>query len=113
MKTQFKNFFILSISLSLFFGTSTKTWAANCQSDISAVDAKIREQYGGDYSKWWTWFACPVCIGGQLRKDAIVSKAQIQEISSHRNLAYMQLRHGNEKQCRDELRTAKRLLRIS
>ena len=112
MKTHFTKFFIFSLLFGLFFGASTPTWAANCQSDISAVDAKIREQYGGDYSKWWTWFACPVCIGGELRKDAIVSKAQIQEISSHRNFAYMQLRRGNEKQCRDELRTAKRMLRI-
>ena len=113
MQNLFKKFFVFFLLLGLLFGAATPIWAASCQSDISAVDAKIRDQYGGDYSKWWTWFACPVCLGGEMRKDAIVTKEQIRDISSHRNFAYMALRRGNEKQCVAELKNAKRMLRIS
>lgn len=112
MKTDFKNFFVLSLFMGLLLGAASPTWAAGCQSDISAVDAKIRDQYGPDYSKWWSWFGCPVCLGGEMRKDAVVTKKQIKEISTYRNIAYSQLRQGNERQCVDTLRPAKGMLRI-
>lgn len=112
MQNLFKKFFVFFLLLGLLLGAATPTWAAGCQSDISAVDAKIRKQYGGDYSNWWTWFACPVCIGGDLRKDAIVTKEQIRDISSRRNIAYLHLKNGYQKLCIDELKIPKRMLKI-
>jgi len=82
-----------------------------CQADITAVDNKIRKQYGED-TTWWNFFGCPVSLGGELRKDSIVTKSQIKEISSQRNFAYMLLRRGHDKQCVNELKTAKRMLRL-
>lgn len=112
MNNLLKKFFIFFLLVGLLLGAATPTWAAGCQSDISAVDAKIREQYGGDYSKWQTWFSCPVCLGGEMRKDAIVTKEQIRDISTHRNFAYTALRRGFEQQCVAELENAKKMLRI-
>jgi hypothetical protein len=47
-----------------------------------------------------------------LRKDAIVNKAQIKEISYFRNIAYMQMNRGDDKMCRESLKLPKRLLRV-
>jgi len=113
MQNLFKKFFAFFLLLGLLLGTATLTWAAGCQSDISAVDRKIRDQYGGDFSKWQTWFACPVCIGGDLRKDAIVTKEQVKEISTRRNIASIHLKNRYEQLCVAELKNAKRMLRIN
>lgn len=112
MQKSFIKFSISFILLGIFLIAATSAMAAGCQKDISAVDAKIRAQYGPDYSKWWNWFGCPVCLGSELRKDAVVTKNQIKEISTYRNIAYSQLRRGDERQCVDTLRPAKGMLRI-
>jgi hypothetical protein len=46
----------------------------------------VKNQYGGS-GAWWEWFACPLCLGSELKKDAVVTKEQVREISSKRNLA--------------------------
>jgi hypothetical protein len=112
MNNLIRKYFSFFSLACLLLGAASPAWAAGCQSDISAVDAKIRAQYGGDYSKWWTWLSCPVCLGSELKKDAIVTKTQIKEISSYRNIAYMQLRRGNERQCLAEVKNAKRMLKL-
>ena len=86
--------------------------ASQCKKDLAAVDSGIKDQYGG-YDSWRDYFKCPVCLGGDLRKDAIVSKSQIREISSMRNIAYLQMSRGDERMCVDTLRTPKRMLRLS
>jgi len=85
--------------------------ASQCKKDLHDVDAGISKQYGEDRT-WWNILACPVCLGSELRKDAIVNKSQIREISSIRNIAYLQMSRGDEKLCVDTLRPAKRLLRL-
>ena len=77
MQKSFIKFLISFIFLGIFLSAATSALAVGCQKDISAVDAKIRAQYGPDYSKWWNWFGCPVCLGSELRKDAVVSKNQM------------------------------------
>jgi len=86
--------------------------ASQCKKDLAAVDAGIGKQYGEDRT-WWNILACPVCLGSELRKDAIVSKLQILEISSMRNIAYLQMSRGDERLCVDTLKTPKRMLRLS
>lgn len=85
--------------------------ASQCRKDLSSVDAGIHKQYGEDRT-WWNFFACPVCLGSELRKHAIVNKSQIREISSIRNIAYLQMSRGDEKICVDTLKPAKRMLRL-
>lgn len=85
--------------------------SSQCKKDLSTVDAGISKQYGEDRT-WWNILACPVCLGSELRKDAIVNKSQIREISSLRNIAYLQMSRGDEKICVDTLRPAKRMLRL-
>ena len=111
MKTQFKNFFVPFLLIGLLSSVAAPARAGRCEADMSAVDNKIRKQYGEDLT-WWTILGCPVCLGGELRKDAIVTKSQIKEISFHRNIAYVQLTRGNDQQCVDALKIPKRLLRI-
>jgi hypothetical protein len=111
MKMQFKSFFALTLLVGLLSSMAAPAWAGRCEVDMSAVDKKIRKQYGEDLT-WWTILGCPVCLGGELRKDAIVTKSQIKEISFHRNIAYVQLTRGNDQQCVDALKIPKRLLRI-
>ena len=53
-----------------------------------------------------------VFLGSELRKDAIVTKSQIKEISFHRNIAYVQLTRGNDQQCVNALKIPKKMLRI-
>ena len=111
MKNQLKNFFVSFVLIGVLSGISAPAWAGRCEADMSAVDNKLRKQYGEDLT-WWTILGCPVCLGGELRKDAIVTKSQIKEISFHRNIAYVQLTRGNDQQCVDALKTPKRMLRI-
>lgn len=111
MKTQFKNFLVSLLLMGLLSSVATSAWAGRCEADMSAVDTKIRKQYGEDLT-WWNILGCPVCLGSELRKDAIVTKSQIKEISFHRNIAYLQLTRGNDQQCVDALKIPKRMLRI-
>lgn len=99
---------LLSVLMGLCSGHAV---ASQCQKDLNAVDVGIGKQYGEDRT-WWNIFACPVCLGSDLRKDAIVNKTQIREISSIRNIAYLQMSKGHEMQCVDTLRPAKRMLRL-
>lgn len=111
MKAEFKGFFALVVLIGLLFSMAAPAWAGRCEVDMSAVDQKIRKQYGEDLT-WRTILGCPVCLGGELRKDAIVTKSQIKEISFHRNIAYVQLTRGHDQQCVDALKIPKRLLRL-
>lgn len=111
MKTQFKNFFVSSLLIGLLSSVAAPAWAGLCEADMSAVDNKIRKQYGEDLT-WWNILGCPVCLGSELRKDAIVTKSQIKEISFHRNIAYVQLTRGNDRQCVDALKIPKKMLRL-
>ncbi len=99
-------------ALVFFLNVPVIASASQCKKDLAAVDSGIKDQYGG-YDSWWDYFKCPVCLGGDLRKDAIVSKSQIREISSMRNIAYLQMSRGDERMCLDTLRTPKRMLRLS
>lgn len=112
MKTLRKNFVVSFLFFGLLSIVATPALAGRCEADMSAIDSKLRKQYGEDLT-WWNILGCPVCLGSELRKDAIVTKSQIKEISFHRNIAYMQLTRGNDQQCVDALKTPKRLLRIS
>lgn len=93
------------------FGGFGAAHASQCQRDLSAVDTALKKQYGEDIT-WWNILGCPVCIGSELRKDAVVNKSQIKEISFKRNIAYMQMIRGNDALCVDSLKPAKRMLRI-
>lgn len=111
MKTHFSKFFISSLLMGLLASVAAPAWASRCQADMSAIDSKLRKQYGED-TTWWNILGCPVCLGGELRRDAIVNKSQIKEISFHRNIAYVQLTRGNDQQCVEALKIPKRMLRI-
>lgn len=82
-----------------------------CMKEISAVDQAVKKQYGADRT-WKNILGCPICLDGELRKDAIVTKAQIKEISYYRNIAYMQMNRGDDKMCHESLKIPKRLLRV-
>ena len=111
MKTHFKNLLLSSLLMGLLSSVTASAWAGRCEADMSAVDNKLRKQYGEDLT-WWNILGCPVCLGSELRKDAIVTKSQIKEISFHRNIAYVQLTRGNDQQCVEALKTPKRMLRL-
>ncbi|NDF44532.1 MAG: hypothetical protein EB125_02245 [Betaproteobacteria bacterium] len=85
--------------------------AQTCAKELAAVDQAVKKQYGADRT-WWNILGCPVCLDGELRKDAIVNKAQIKEISYFRNIAYMQMNRGDDKMCHESLKVPKRLLRV-
>ncbi len=85
--------------------------AGNCATDMAAVDKALRSQYGADRT-WLNILGCPICLDGELRKDAIVNKSQIKEISSFRTIAYMQHARGDEKMCVESLKQPKRMLRV-
>ena len=85
--------------------------AQTCAKELAAVDQAVKKQYGTDRT-WWNILGCPVCLDGELRKDAIVNKAQIKEISYFRNIAYMQMNRGDDKMCHESLKVPKRLLRV-
>ena len=85
--------------------------AQTCAKELAAVDQAVKKQYGADRT-WLNILGCPICLDGELRKDAIVNKAQIKEISYFRNIAYMQMNRGDDKLCRESLKLPKRLLRV-
>jgi len=111
MKTSI-NLVLASLTAAILVLGSGEALASQCKKDLHDVDVGISKQYGEDRT-WWNILACPVCLGSELRKDAIVNKSQIREISSFRNIAYLQMSRGDEKLCVDTLRPAKRLLRLS
>ncbi|WP_408595294.1 hypothetical protein [Limnohabitans sp.] len=111
MKYSLKNLSAVTVMFGALTSVADPVWAGRCGTEMSAVDQKIRKQYGEDLT-WWTMLGCPVCLGAELRKDAIVTKAQIKEISFHRNIAYVQLTRGNDQQCVDALKIPKRMLRL-
>ena len=97
--------------LSLNLGLASYAHAGSCSDDLTAVDKALRSQYGADRT-WKNILACPIVLDGELRKDAIVNKAQIKEISYFRNIAYMQHNRGDEQMCQESLKKPKRLLRV-
>ena len=98
---------LLSLQLCLAFYAH----AGSCSDDLTAVDKALRSQYGADRT-WKNILACPIVLDGELRKDAIVNKAQIKEISYFRNIAYMQHNRGDDHMCQESLKKPKRLLRV-
>lgn len=98
---------LLSLNLCL----ASYAHAGSCSDDLTAVDKALRSQYGADRT-WKNILACPIVLDGELRKDAIVNKAQIKEISYFRNIAYMQHNRGDEQMCQESLKKPKRLLRV-
>ena len=101
-----------SWALGVLLLVSVPVWAGACAQDMAAVDKGLKAQYGGDGS-WWMIFACPVDMGSRLKKDAIVTPAQIKSITSMRNLAYIQMGRGDDALCVQTLGPAKRLLRVN
>ncbi len=101
------------ITTLLLCGVLTTMPAASqtCAKELAAVDQAVKKQYGADRT-WLNILGCPVCLDGELRKDAIVTKAQIKEISYFRNIAYMQMNRGDDKMCHESLKVPKRLLRV-
>ena len=104
---------MIGIAALLLFGvlTHASALAQTCMKEISAVDQAVKKQYGADRT-WKNILGCPICLDGELRKDAIVTKAQIKEISYYRNIAYMQMNRGDDKMCHESLKIPKRLLRV-
>lgn len=101
----------LASLLSLQLGLASNAHAGSCSDDLTAVDKALRSQYGADRT-WKNILACPIVLDGELRKDAIVNKAQIKEISYFRNIAYMQHNRGDDQMCQESLKKPKRLLRV-
>ena len=86
-------------------------FAGRCADDIKQIDEAIKNQYGGN-GAWWEWFACPVCLGSELKKDAVVTKEQIREISSKKNIASLLERDKKKQMCVKLLESPKRMLKI-
>ncbi len=91
--------------------TCSTAWSDTCAKELAAVDQAVKKQYGADRT-WLNILGCPICLDGELRKDAIVNKTQIKEISYFRNIAYMQMNRGDDKMCHESLKVPKRLLRV-
>lgn len=96
----------------LFTVPLTDAQAGRCAEDIKQIDEAIKNQYGGN-GAWWEWFACPVCLGSELKKNAVVTKAQIRDISSARNIASLLERDKKEQMCIKLLEDPKRMLKIN
>jgi hypothetical protein len=90
----------------------TNALAGRCAEDIKQIDEAIKNQYGGN-GAWWEWFACPVCLGSELKKNAVVTKEQIRDISSARNIASLLERDKKEQMCIKLLEGPKRMLKIN
>ena len=103
---------LLTISSLLFIFPMTDALAGRCAEDIKRIDEAIKNQYGGN-GAWWEWFACPVCLGSELKKDAVVTKEQIRDISSKRNLASLLERDKQEQMCVKLLEGPKRQLKVN
>jgi len=91
---------------------ASQALAGRCADDIKKIDKGIKGQYGGS-GAWWEWFACPVCLGSELKKDAIVTKEQVRDISSKRNIASLLERDKKEQMCVKLLEGPKRMLKIN
>jgi hypothetical protein len=102
----------LALGLVLFTLPISNALAGRCGDDIRQIDEAIKNQYGGS-GAWWEWFACQVCLGSELKKDAVVTKEQIRDISSKRNLASLLERDKKELMCVKLLEGPKRQLRIN
>lgn len=87
-----------------------KGWAGSCASDISRLNAAMKDQYVP--FSWSNMFYCAVARGSDLRKDALVTRAQISAIATDVSLALRLDRIGQEQDCKAALVTAKRLLRV-
>lgn len=103
---------LLTVSSLLFIFPVTDALAGRCAEDIKRIDEAIKNQYGGN-GAWWEWFACPVCLGSELKKDAVVTKEQIRDISSKRNLASLLERDKQEQMCVKLLEGPKRQLKVN
>lgn len=103
---------LLTISSLLFIFPMTDALAGRCAEDIKRIDEAIKNQYGGN-GAWWEWFACPVCLGSELKKNAVVTKEQIRDISSKRNLASLLERDKQEQMCVKLLEGPKRQLKVN
>ena len=90
----------------------TDALAGRCADDIKQIDEAIKDQYGGN-GAWWEWFVCPVCLGSELKKNAVVTKEQIRDISSKRNLASLLDRDKQEQMCVKLLEGPKRQLKVN
>ena len=90
--------------------TTYNAYAGSCAQDIAAIDQTIKDQY----VKWgWNNFlVCAVCLGMLLKDDAIVTRSQINEIGKIRQMAVKMNRDGFEMECREALKTPKRILKI-
>ena len=90
--------------------TTYNAYAGSCATDIAAIDQTIKDQY----VKWgWNNFlVCAVCLGMLLKDDAIVTRSQINEIGKIRQMAVKMNRDGFEMECREALKTPKRMLKI-
>ena len=88
------------------------SWASTCAEDMAAVDKALKQQYSADRTHWWDAIACTILMDTQLRKDALVTKEQVKDISYWRNVAYMQHARGDDKLCVETLKTPKRLLHL-
>lgn len=104
--------FLMFACILLLMTPSSNAWAGRCSEDIKRIDEAIKNQYGGN-GAWWEWFACPVCLGSELKKDALVTKAQIRDISSKRNIASLLDRDKKERMCVDLLEGPKRMLKLN
>ena len=80
--------------------------------DMAAVDKALKQQYSADRTHWWDAIACAILMDTQLRKDAVVTQAQVKDISYLRNVAYMQHARGDDKLCVETLKTPKRMLHL-
>jgi hypothetical protein len=89
----------------------TLTQAGQCTQEIAKVDHALKKQYAPDIT-FWNLLGCQICLGSELRKDAVVTKAQVREISFWRNVAYMHDARKDDVTCMDSLKTPKKLLRM-
>lgn len=102
----------LALGLVLFTLSISNALAGRCAEDIKQIDEAIKNQYGGN-GAWWEWFACPVCLGSELKKNAVVTKKEIRDISSARNIASLLDRDKKEQMCIKLLESPKRMLKIN
>lgn len=95
----------------VMLGTWQTAQASVCTQEIAKVDHALKKQYAPDIT-FWNLLGCQICLGSELRKDAVVTKAQVREISFWRNVAYMHDARKDEATCLDSLKTPKKLLRM-
>lgn len=91
--------------------TPSLVQAMPCAQEIAKVDSALKKQYAPDITLW-NLFGCQICLGSELRKDAVVTKSQVREISFWRNVAYLHASRKDEVTCLDSLKIPKKLLRM-